>query len=211
MNISYENAKKLIKEADILLFRARPFPNIGWWIGKYTKSIYSHTALAHWENDTLYAVEFKEFKGGRIHPMDLYVTQKDGKNIDVFRTVDTVICPYIETINNENWVAYKELNFTNDKAIEITSTAKDTVKKIGKYSYWTIWQMFKTYVPIIRLRTKIAKNGEPDPKNFVCSTLVTYTYRKHFIDPVPFLSDEYTTPGDLARSAIFSYIFSISN
>ena len=209
MIIPYNQSKELIKEADILLFRAGRFPTIGWWISKYTHSYYSHAALAHWNGDELDAVEFREFVGGRIYPLEEYI--KDGKRIDVFRCVDTAIYPCIEIIDNTYWLSYKEKRFDADVATKITNTAIDLVDKIGKYSYWTIWQMFKSYIPFVRLGRKIAKNGEPDTKQFVCSTLVTYVYRKHFIDPVPFLCDSMTAPGDLARSGLFSYLFSINS
>lgn len=208
MKIPYSRAKRLIKEADVLLFRAGSFPSVGWWIGKYTSSIYSHAALAHWDNGELYAVEFREFIGSRKYPMDKYI-EECGRSIDVFRSVDTVICPYIEKLNGEYWVAYRELIFDADTASAITQTAMELIGR--SYSYWTIWQMFKTYVPFIRLGRKVKKNGEPETHNFVCSTLITYAYRKHFIDPVPFLSDGYTSPGDLARSGLFSHLFEINN
>lgn len=203
MNIPYDEAKLLIKEADVLLFRASTFPGVGWWISSYTRSPYSHAALAHWDNDDLTVLEFREFYGSRQYSLQKYL--EEGKQIDVFRAAETIIKPKV--VNNK--LSYDELNFNADIALQITQTAKDLIGK--KYSYWTIWQIFKTYVPFVRLRTKIVKNGEPDTKSFVCSTLVTYAYRKNFIDPIPFLSDEYTSPGDLARSVLFSQLFSIKN
>ena len=209
MNIPYEKAKGLIKEADVLLFRAAKFPGVGWWIGSYTRSDYSHAGIAHWENGELYVVEFREFKGSRKHLLDEYI--KEGKQIDVFRPVETVIYPLIQqdTFDDTYYLTYTEQRFTADIAQAIISTALELLGK--DYSYWTIWQMFKTYIPFVRLGRKVIKNGEPTPKSFVCSTLVTYAYRKHYIDPVPFLSDGYTSPGDLARSGLFSRIFSIKS
>ena len=209
MNIPYSCAKELIKEADVLLFRAGRFPSVGWWIGKYTASIYSHAALAHWDNNDLYAIEFREFKGSRQYPMDRYVEQLGSRGIDVFRAAETVIYPYLEKIEDKHWVAYKELNFDADTARNITYTAQQFIGET--YSYWTIWQILKTYIPFIRLGRKVKKNGEPETTSFVCSTLITYAYRKHYIDPVPFLSDQYTSPGDLARSGLFSQLFGINN
>ena len=207
MNIPYSHAKGLIKEADVLLFKAGKFPGVGWWIGKYTSSPYSHAALAHWEDEQLHAVEFREFQGSRKYPLDKYV--EEGKGIDVFRPADTVIYPYIEEIKGEYRAAYKELRFDADVARAITQTALELMGR--DYSYWTIWQMFKTYIPFVRLGRKVEKNGQTETHNFVCSTLITYAYRKHYLDPVPFLSDQYTSPGDLARSGLFSQLFSINS
>lgn len=206
MVLDYDTAKPLIRNADILLFKAKKFPGVGWWIGKYTHSPYSHAALAHVHKDDTYCLEFREFKGSRQYELDKYV--EEGNKIDVFRCVDTIIYPRLINSDNPN-IKYVEYNFDSDVANKIIYTA---LQLIGQpYSYWTIWQMFKTYIPLIRLRGRVVKNGEPEPKNFVCSTLVTYTYRKNFLDPIPFLSDSYTTPGDLARSGLFSYIFSIKS
>jgi hypothetical protein len=208
ITIPYATAKGLIKEADVLLFKASKFPGVGWWIGKYTQSPYSHAGLAHWEDGKLYCLEFREFKGSRMYPMDNYI---QGRQVDVFRAAETVIRPAIKVddYDGKTYLAYEDFHFTDDIADSITATAKQLIGK--KYSYWTIWQMFKTYIPFVRLGRKVIKNGEPETKKFVCSTLVTYAYRVNYIDPVPFLSDGYTSPGDLARSGLFSMLFSVNN
>ena len=204
MNISWKKARTLLNEADVLLFRAGKFPDVGWWIGKYTHSTYSHVGLAHKPDYNDWGcVEFREFRRSRFYPLEQYITY-EGAKIDVFRPVQTVTIPYIDEEYQTLSHTYK---FSSQIAHDITNTALELIGK--PYSYWTIWQIFKTYVPFVRLRTQVIKNGTPDHKRFVCSTLVTYAYRTHFIDPVPFLSDEYTTPGDLARSGLFSYLFSI--
>lgn len=206
MKIKYHEAKNLIKEADILLFKCRKFPSVGWWIGKYTHSKYSHVAIAHWENGELYCIEFREFQGSRIYKLDDYM--KECAKIDVFRVCEAILQPIIEEdhINGGYKLLENMIVFTDSIAEQITQTALKLVGK--KYSYWTIWQMFKTYIPFIRFRSHI-KNGEPPTESFVCSTLVTYAYRLNFLDPVPMLADSYTSPGDLARSALFFKIFEI--
>ena len=209
MNIPYDTAKGLIKEADVLLFRAGKFPGIGWWISSYTKSPYSHAGLAHWDDGKLYCVEFREFKGSRKYKMDDYIAE--GAQIDVFRSVETYVHPIIQQdeFDDEYYVSYHEHRFTADIALAITA---EGLKHVGEgYGWRNIWQMGMTYIPFLRLGRKVIKNGEPDPKSFVCSTLVTYAYRKHYIDPVPFLSDKMTSPGDLARSGLFSRLFSIKS
>jgi hypothetical protein len=207
MQLSYPTVKPLIKEADVLLFRAGQFPGAGWWIGKYTRSPYSHAGLAHWDDGKLYCLEFREFKGSRKYPMDKYM--KEGVEIDVFRACSKFTQSEAQLVDDD-WVdvVQNEYEFTEGVADLVTSTARSLLGR--PYSYWTIWQIFKTYIPFIRLRTNTLKNGKV-PKQFVCSTLVTYSYRVNFADPVPFLDDRYTSPGDLARSSIFHKIFEIRN
>lgn len=205
MNISYKHAIELINEADVLLFKSGGFPGVGWWISKYTHSPYSHVALAHWENNSINCLEFREFKKSRSYPLHKYVDK--GYEIDVFRCADNIVYPKLFCTDKNIHVGHEYHNFNIEVASDITNMALELIGK--KYSYWTVWQNLKTYIPIVRLRTKVKQQKEPDPRKFVCSTLITYAFRKHFIDPVPFLSDEYTSPGDLARSSIFSYFFSI--
>jgi hypothetical protein len=207
--LPYEEAKSLIKEADVLLFRAGPLTKnpIGWFISTYTRSVYSHVGLAHWEDGELYCVEFREFIGSRKYPVDKYI--KDRFNtIDVFRPVKSCLSP--KMINGK--MGYVGHLFSQKVAEDIITTAEALIGK--KYGWWNIWQMMKTYMPLIRLRSNrnlVKYDDVPDPKRFVCSTLVSYAYRINYIDPVPFLCDSMVTPGDLARSSLFSYLFSIKS
>lgn len=59
--IKYDQAKELIKEGDILLFRGSG--TIGFLIKRYTGGVHSHVALAHKDGDVLECVEFREFMG----------------------------------------------------------------------------------------------------------------------------------------------------
>ena len=61
--IPYSEALPLIQEADILLFRGKGI--ISWLIKRYGSGVHSHVGIAHWDNDNLQCVEFREFKGGR--------------------------------------------------------------------------------------------------------------------------------------------------
>ena len=205
MKVNYYRHKYLIETADLLLFKPMPFPSIGWLISKYTNSEYSHAALADWKDGEVMCVEFREFCGSRIFPLKDYL--KMGYKIDVFRACSKVIFPVIIN-SNYPFESIETKILDNDKKQDIINTAYSLIGK--RYSWWTIWQLAKTYMPFIRLgQTKISKNEEPSSQQFVCSTLVSYAYRINYIDPVPFLSDSYTTPGDLARSPLFRKLFQI--
>ena len=203
--LEYDRYKYLIKEADVLLFRTTKFPNFGWWIGKYTKSPYSHAALASWYDADVMCLEFREFAGSRVYPLTEYL--KEGSKIDVFRACTKITFPVVND-QQKPFEDFHTINMDDGVRHDITNIAK---KLMGlKYSKWVIWQLAKTFMPFIRLGHKInTKNGDIDNTKFVCSTLVSYSYRLNYADPVPFLSDAYTTPGDLARSLLFQKIFQI--
>jgi hypothetical protein len=205
--LDYNNAEFLIRNADILLFPAPSFPSVGWWISKYTNSPYSHAALAYWEDNKLYCLEFREFKGSRQYLLKDYID--DGQKIDVFRAMNYFEHPimrYSETFGYVN--GYDAHTFNNLTAKNIVNEAKQLLGL--SYSWSTILKMGKTYIPFLRFKDNHKTNDEwHETHSYVCSTLVTYCYRKCFVDPVPFLADRYTSPGDLARSGLFWKLFSI--
>ena len=180
-----------IKEADVLLFRGEGL--MSWLIKRYGGGTHSHAAMAHWDGDNLECVEFREFKGGRAVAMKSQVeTHPD--NIDVFRAAKQI--------------RHGENNYT---LTDVTAEAiTDTMKEITglDYGWKNFWKLAKHYAPFFRLAEQNMKDEEPN-EVFVCSTAVTYAYRKNYIDPTPYLADSATTPADLARSALFSYQFTI--
>ena len=171
--VPYEAALPQIKEADVLLFRGEGL--MSWLIKRYGGGAHSHAAMAHWDDDDLQCVEFREFKGGRAVSMKSQVeTHPD--NIDVFRAADLI--------------RIGDSKYNLD------------------YGWKNFWKLAKHYAPFCRLAEQNMKDEEPN-EVFVCSTAVTYAYRKNYLDPTPYLADSATTPADLARSALFSYQFTI--
>jgi hypothetical protein len=192
--VPYEQAQKQIKEADVLLFRGEGL--MSWLIKRYGGGAHSHAAMAHWDDDDLQCVEFREFKGGRAVSMKSQVeTHPD--NIDVFRAADLI------RIGDSKY----NLDYGKDS---VSERIGDTMKEITglDYGWKNFWKLAKHYAPFCRLAEQNMKDEEPN-EVFVCSTAVTYAYRKNYLDPTPYLADSATTPADLARSALFSYQFTI--
>tara|TARA_B100001123_G_C15344360_1_gene1036334 strand:+ start:6094 stop:6684 length:591 start_codon:yes stop_codon:yes gene_type:complete len=192
MNIlPYSEAVPLIQEADILLFRGKGI--ISWLIKRYGSGVHSHVGIAHWDNDNLQCVEFREFKGGRSVSLK---TQVDNSpfGIDVFR-------------------AAKRVDYENDSYV-LDDITKEKISSIMlkltglPYGWRNIWKLVKHYVPFCRLAQQNIKDNNAT-KIFVCSTAAAYAYRMAYIDPVPYLADSAVTPSDLARSALFEYQFTL--
>jgi hypothetical protein len=195
MKLSKKELKTSLKEADILLFRSPNFPRLGWWVAKYTNSNYSHIGLVHFVDGVPHCIEFKEFIGCRIYPLEEYVLEECDK-IDVFRTARH-FC-YDDSM----------FSFTKDVAHAITT---DALKFVGKkYGWGLIFLLVMCYIPIVRFFTKTHITDIENPSVFVCSTFISYLWRKHFVDPVSYLPDSFTKPSDIARSPILKYIFTLS-
>lgn len=200
----YTEARKHIEEADVLLFRAGGFPSIGWWITRYG-GIHSHVGLAHWDRDRLYCIEQREFKGGRSVALKHQVEINPNK-IDVYRPNKCVYIPEVYKNNGDFSVTWQKKIFGAARANDVTNIALELTGT--EYGWKNIWEIVKCHAPFFRLLRKEKEDKDID-RAYVCSTLVTYSYRKAYLDPCPNLSDDRTTPADIAQSALFHYMFTI--
>ena len=144
MIITFDKAKSLIREADILLFRASCFPSIGWALTRYTGGIHSRVALAHIDRENIYCVEQKEFIGGRSVLLE---SQLDHE-IDVYRASPEIQVP---SFNGEN-VVWQPRYLDFDTANKISETALSITGQ--RYGWDNIWNIFKGYAPFFRLLRK---------------------------------------------------------
>jgi len=198
--IKYDQAKELIQEGDILLFRGSGA--IGFLIKRYTGGIHSHVALAHKDGDVLECVEFREFMGGRSVSLKSQVDNSP-LNIDVFRPVKSISYEEMDAEGNTKLI---EKNYTEETASAMT---EDIIRWTGQpYGWSNIWKMFLRFIPGARLFQQNINDDEV-AKAKVCSTAVTVALRRNFMDPVPYLADDRVSPADLARSPILQYLFTI--
>lgn len=198
--IKYDQAKELIQEGDILLFRGSGA--IGFLIKRYTGGVHSHVALAHKDGDVLECVEFREFMGGRSVSLKSQVDNSP-LNIDVFRPVKSISYEEMDAEGNTKLI---EKNYTEETASAMT---EDIIRWTGQpYGWSNIWKMFLRFIPGTRLFQQNINDDEV-AKAKVCSTAVTVALRRNFMDPVPYLADDRVSPADLARSPILQYLFTI--
>lgn len=204
--INFHIAKNYIQEGDILLFRGTGC--IARWIKKAGKGIYSHVGLASWRDDAkksfIECVEFREWKGGRTVSLLGQVRLFPGQ-IDVYR-----VCPehikFSTTINDtqiaisQHKIAYDGLKAT-DYMRELTGLP---------YGWSRIINILKYHAPLTRWIFNVDINDEKDNIYPICSTAVVEAIRKHYIDLVPFKSDNTTEPSDIARSSCINYLFTLT-
>ena len=208
--IPYNEAIDLIDEADILLFRSGRFWTPGYWIAKYGKGIHSHAALATRVGEDWNCVEFREGAGARSVSLrgqaDCYT-----ESIDIFRISPEIHKNSLHKTPSGDYTTYSEASvFDREVAQEITKEMNSLTG--NKYSWWTIVKFAKGLLPFTRLfSNNYSFDDTKVSDGFVCSTSIAYAYRKFGFDLIPMLSDGYTAPPDLARSAVLQYLFTIGD
>jgi len=216
ITLPYSEAIKYIDEADVLLFRApKSLMSVGRWMVKYTGGIHSHVGLAHWDGNRPYCVEQREFKGGRSVTLHSQVARLPN-TIDVYRAEPYLFVPKVGEISKKLVekdtesgydISWERRILGDTRKAAITDTSLDLTGT--PYGWGNIWEIFKGYAPGMRL-VYSSKNGDDSiSQAYVCSTVVTYSYRINYGDPCPNLSDKRTTPADIAQSSMFHYLFTI--
>jgi hypothetical protein len=179
----YEDARREIRDADLLLFRRR-----SWWtrlIAVAGRSQYVHAAMAGRWGDRLMCVEMT-IGGGRAQLLSNIVASSPGC-IDVYA------------------VSVRPPRFSRRRALGamIGITGK-------RYGWLTLFRAALFHMPLLRFMVHPAdadleESGLPP----FCSSAVSHATRVGGRDPVPNLTDRLTEPGDLARSAIYQYRFTL--
>jgi hypothetical protein len=194
----FADASKLIKDADLLLFRRRPLslrsPStiFSKAIATSGRSDYTHAAKAVWwranSPSCLLCVEVREFYGGRAITLGSQVDENPGL-IDVFAPT---VCPGVQ---------YSRFGAA---AFMLTFTGQP-------YGYRSIARAARAYLPLLRLGfTTDTDDAEVDHHAVFCSEAVSRADRLGGgVDPVPNLADRDTEPGDLARSDFYRYQFTL--
>lgn len=195
-----QEAKPLIKEADLLFVDGVNWFTstfIKWW----TKSQYSHVAMASWSFDSL--LEIVEFLpnrgGGATTSYDNYFPKYSGR-VDIYRPDPRYINMTFEPINKIICEEYIEL-----KSKDITNTMRELTGI--PYGYYRIWKMFtELFSSSVKTLTKTNNSPIIYP---VCSTAVAYSFEKNGFILLRHRNYEWLAPGDLAVSPVLNYLFSI--
>jgi hypothetical protein len=199
-----EQARGLIQEGDVFLFRGKGIVSKG--IQKVTQGRYSHVGLASWhhnKNNVLELVEFREWKGGRTTAFAQQLKKSDGQ-IDVYRVLSPrkVVSFNPKTLEfSEKWVEFKPHDVTYEMR-QMTGLP---------YGMARIWWMAKFYMLGLRFLLhdpSVFDDTTTDvPVLPVCSTAVATCFSRHNFDLIKNRSDERTTPVDIARSPLLTYMF----
>lgn len=179
----FEDARYEILHGDLLLFRRRGIISL---IGR---GEHSHAAKAAWWDDEPMCLEVREFYGGRAVTLESQV-RKYPRRIDLYRADADNRWPQF---NRHESVKYMR-------------------KLMGSpYGYFSVFLTALTHVPFVRGRYR-PNFGEEKDAEFqgapFCSQACSMADRiGGGVDPIPELSDRFSEPSDLARSAFYQYQF----
>lgn len=173
-----------IRDNDLLLFRRRGL------IATAGRSIYSHAAKAIWWDSTLFCVEVREWFGGRAVTLASQI-RRNPDRIDLFRT------------NPDNrWPNYNPF-----------AAARYMINLAGSdYGYASVISAAMLHLPFVRLFVKPDMQDDAiDHRPPYCSQACSMADRiGGLVDPTPYLADRLTEPGDLARSPLYQYQFTLA-
>jgi hypothetical protein len=204
--VPYEECKSKILEGDILLFRGAGTASR--FIRRASKGIYTHVGAASWANGPtnpepiLECVEFREGVGGRTVYFENELRKHNG-TIDVYRTT-----PYYNKFfyDPEKKSVESVLQTFDGKAV-----TRVMRKMTGlPYGWRRIWWMAKHDIPCLRWFYQI-EDLMDDKLNAVvypvCSTAIAHAWNTINFDLIPNQSDSWSSPSDISRSCLLSYVF----
>lgn len=197
--VDYRDARRKIADGDVLLFRPR---GMMWRpIAVAGRSEYCHAAMAGWWNGRLMCVEMTA-GGGRAQLLSNLVDRWPG-TIDVYRLdeIKTALKQgfkdRVSADHVQNIIAHAALN----RMIAVTGR---------RYGWWSLFRASLYHLPFFRFMVSPdTKDAEVSRWPQFCSEAVADAYRSAGVDLVPNLSDRLTEPGDLARSALLQYQFTL--
>lgn len=206
--LSWKEAKPLINEGDVLLFRGQSW--ISKMISSQTQTAYSHVGIASWVNGDsntddglLECVEFREGYGGRAISLHRAVLDNPGI-IDVYRPV-----PYFSELKFNTETKQTDLIRREFNGKAVTRIMR---KMTGlPYGWRRIFWMIKHKLVFIRLLNKehLADDTLKEIIYPVCSTSASYAFSYNDFDLLKNKSNEAMEPGHVAHSPRINYLFTL--
>ena len=179
----------LITSGDLVLFRGRGL--ISRLIRACGRSPYSHAGMICFWSASPFLCEIREWHGGRAVTLASQV-RKYGGRMDVFRVNRELFSQFSGTL----------------AGTEMSRLAGD------EYNYRGVLLAGLRRLPFLRLCFSHRTCDDQFPAHrgpLFCSEAVAQAARVGGgVDPVPLLADRLTEPGDLARSSLWKYAFTLN-
>ncbi len=178
----YESARRSMLDGDVCLHRGTA------WYAPFLRaagrSEYVHASMIAWWHGRVHLLQSVEWKDRK--PLLSEVLRRAPGSIDVYQ------CRSLSGITRECIVA-------------------DMIAAVGRgYGWGCLAQVSLSHLPIVRLFTEADfDDEEAGTRRPFCSQAIAESYAMNYMDLVPNLADRATEPGDLARSALLRYQFTI--
>jgi len=179
----YREVRDQIRDSDLLLFRQRGL------VAMAGRGKHGHAAMAAWWGDDLFLLETRAVVGSRAVTCSSQVKRYSGR-IDVFQ------------VNPGNrWPEY-------DRAGAVRFMRRLAGRE---YGYVALLAAALLHLPILRILARpTTDDTSVAARPPFCSDACAMAYRLGGgVDAVPYLADRLTEPADLARSALFRYVFTL--
>lgn len=208
VHVPYREARRHILDADVLMYSGRSL--ISRIIRTIGRSRYSHAALAGWtngdpdgKNNRLMAYEML-WKGGCATCLSAHADKWPGK-IDVYRVSDTHT-----TWHWDEAAGIQVGTHTVLDRKEAVTIMRDFCRPSEYGDMHLLWASF-LHLPLVRFFVPVPTDDDIEARERppFCSEAVAYALRKSFTDVVRNTPDHYTEPGDLARSPLLHYLFTL--
>lgn len=204
IKIPYTQAKPLLKDGDVALFRGKTI--FSWFLKKAGGSPYSHVGCIGRRGDYVELIELKEFIGGRIISFDRILSPYNGL-IDIYRPAQSITVPKLVQVND---VWHQEIETFNFNGAIIAQCMRELAG--AGYDWGSIAKLSRVHFLFIRWFFRNNKDILTDKPTFLynkyfCSDSVSKCFRENYHDLVKNRSDKGTDPSDVARSTLLNYIF----
>ncbi len=182
--VPYRQARHLVRDADLLLFRRRGLISIA------GRGDHSHAAKAAWWGDDLFCLEVREWHGGRAVTLSSQV-RRFPASIDVYQANPGERWPQYNRAGRHSADAQAgrlSLRLLGRRHGFATALARRAIGGAGRRMRRRAPGASAILQPGVRLCDRIGGG----------------------VDPVPHLADRMTLPADLARSPFYQYQFTLT-
>jgi len=178
----YAEVRGQIGNADVLLFRG------GGIIPAAGRGVHRHAAMAAWWGSDLFCLETRSFRHARAVLLS-HLVRRWPARIDVFRANA-----------GDRW------RFDRCGAVAYMRRLTGL-----PYGWWNLLLVGLVHAPLLRwcVRPDLRDAHVARRPPFCSQAVATACRLGGGVDPVPQLADRVTEPADLARSAFFSYQFTL--
>lgn len=201
--LTYQHARSLIRECDILLFKPQSLICRLWT--RVLHSPYFHVALASWHNHILEYIEFNTRCGGETASLDTLMSLKR-VSFDVYRPSTNRQTIYYNNYDNTVHIEQQLLHprKITDRMRNLTGLP---------YGWLRIWWWITQVIPFTRLiyNMKTLINDRKKILHRVCASSVANCFSEENFDLVKQKADTYITPLDLSQSTSLNYLFTVTN